>query len=593
MQDVQGETSAAGTYLALFRRWWALIAAMALVAGLASFLVENRKPRVYLATTDVLVEIVSGGDNASPWDAVEPSLLANEARYANSALFGRELAKRIDGPLPRTEARLGTNAAVIRFSAWDKDPKRAALVADTFAATFADVRAQLLSDKAIAADTATERLVALLTDQLAALPQTDDPGVVAQRQAIENRLLQLRVNQGTQLTTDVTGGVTVLDPATPPVKPVAPQPLRSAGLGVGVGLAMAIGLAFAFQSLDRRIRTENDLLEVIGSLPILARVPTGETTDLQGIASFDSGQPFGESFRTLRTSLRFLQLDRQLDVVQVTSAAEGEGKSTIAANLAVAIAASGHPVVLIDVDLRRPTIHQRFQLVNDAGLSTVMLGESNLTEACRPVVSVPLLRVLPTGPLPANPADFLWPLAGGERLTLPAIIHLLRGAGWKIVLDTTPVLPVADALTVAGMVDATLVVAQLGSTDRRSLAQALTSLQQTGATVVGAVVNRSTSGAYGYRYGYRQHAAAPKLPAASSDVGTLPPPPPAQLPQTVEVIDVRMADTQEPAEAAEPTAGQATTPGDNAALAERLRGILGVSERPGNSVPPAERNGSH
>lgn len=531
--EQQANTTLVASYMGLLRRRWWLIAVIPIVAAAAAWANDARKAPSYQASTEALVEIGSGSAAAtvSLWETVDPTLLANEIKYANSAIFRAEAERRLGTTLPSVRAEAGSGAATIVFIATGNDALAVTATADAFAKAFAQIRADRLTNRSIDLNAEVQRQIDRLSADAAALPDDGNPQTLARRQATQARIgdLQLQLNAETQAA-DPNGGVTVLNPATEPRTPLSPKPQRSAGLGFAAGLAVAFGAAFVLEGIDRRVRSETDLVQIIEPLPIVARVPTAEPQELTVAGAFESGQPFGEAFRTLRTSLQFLQLTRPLRVIQVTSATEGEGKSTVAANLACAMAASGTPVVLIDGDLRRPRQHRIFGVDNAAGLAAVMLREAALDEACIEVPGHRTLRVLPSGPSPANPADFLWPgTSAGARASLPAVVAALLSSGWQVVIDTPPVMPVADALTVARMVDGTVIVTQLGKTDRRSLQHALTSLRQSGANIVGVVVNRADSSAYRYQptspYAYTRWYtkrrtgayASPEVPSASQD----------------------------------------------------------------------------
>jgi capsular exopolysaccharide synthesis family protein len=214
----------------------------------------------------------------------------------------------------------------------------------------------------------------------------------------------------------------------------------------------------------------------------------------------------GEAVRGLRTGVQFAGLSQTLRSLLVTSARPREGKSTIASSLAVALASSGTPTVLIDADLRKPRIHKLFGVAdNSTGLSTVLHGQVPLASALRNAPGVENLVLLPAGPSPDNAADLLWP--GGvysARVTIKTVVDELANAGYLVVVDAPPVLPVADALTVSRAVDGVVFVLAAGSARERDVTRAFELLGQAGANVIGVAVNKLTrsGGGYGYGYGY-------------------------------------------------------------------------------------------
>jgi capsular exopolysaccharide synthesis family protein len=196
-----------------------------------------------------------------------------------------------------------------------------------------------------------------------------------------------------------------------------------------------------------------------------------------------------EAYRTLRTNLDFASLDRTLKTLVVTSAGIGEGKSTTLANLAVVSAQAGRKVVLVDADLRRPTLHQVFGLSNETGLTTVMMDEEALSSPPLQETGVEGLSLLTSGPLPPNPADLM-----GSRRMEEVIAALAEGAD-QIFFDTPPVVAVTDAAVLATKVDGVLLVISAGKTRREHARTAVHRLEQINARVVGTVLTNVQMGA--------------------------------------------------------------------------------------------------
>jgi non-specific protein-tyrosine kinase len=201
-------------------------------------------------------------------------------------------------------------------------------------------------------------------------------------------------------------------------------------------------------------------------------------------------------------------LDRPLKLIQVTSPQAGEGKTTTLANLAVVLARAGQRVVVVCCDLRKPRVHDFFGLSNEVGLTTVLLGESSLSDAVQAVAEEPNLYVLASGHEPPDPAEVL----AGMRLI--EVLTALQGMADVVLLDSAPVLPVADAAILATRVDGTLLVLSSGASSRKQVHRTLELLGQVDAPLIGVVLNRAKGeaefGGYGYAYrygtyGYRQH----------------------------------------------------------------------------------------
>jgi non-specific protein-tyrosine kinase len=199
--------------------------------------------------------------------------------------------------------------------------------------------------------------------------------------------------------------------------------------------------------------------------------------------------PISEAYRTLRTNLDFAGLDQALETLVVTSAGVGEGKSTTLANLAVVSAQAGRKVILVDADLRRPTLHQTFGLDNDTGLTSVMMDESALASPPLQETKVEGLSILTSGPLPPNPAD----LMGSRRME--EVIAALSEQADQILFDTPPVVAVTDAAVLATKVDGVLLVISAGKTRREYARTAVQRLEQINARLVGTVLTNMQLGA--------------------------------------------------------------------------------------------------
>jgi len=210
------------------------------------------------------------------------------------------------------------------------------------------------------------------------------------------------------------------------------------------------------------------------------------------IALRDPRSPAAEAYRTLRTNIQFSSLDKPLHTLLATSTAPDEGKSTTLANLAITMAQAEQRVVLVDCDLRRPSLHTFFDLPNDLGLTTMILAQEDAPPPLQPT-SVPGLSLLASGPLPPRPADIL----GSRRME--AVIARLRAEADIVLFDTPPVVAVTDAAVLATKVDGVLLVFQAGQTSRERARQARQILEKVKANIVGVVLNNAQiEQGYGY-----------------------------------------------------------------------------------------------
>jgi capsular exopolysaccharide synthesis family protein len=301
---------------------------------------------------------------------------------------------------------------------------------------------------------------------------------------------------------------TVLVPAGLPPKPASPKPIVVGALGVLAGLALGIAVAFVRERLDDGLRGRSDLETAIGApvLGVVPKVPGWKNRhDAKLVSREQPKSGVAESYRTLRTSVSFAAAQSGIKTIMITSPAAGDGKTTTAANLALVLADAGKRVVLVSADLRKPRIHQFFELSNEVGLSNVLAGEVEAWEAILDP-GVENLRIMPSGPVPSRPAEMLQ----SEHMT--DIINGLRDVSDFIIIDTAPVLLVSDALALVPLTDGVLFVADAEKTPRSAVMQTRDHLQQVGATIFGAVLNdfdprkakayRYTDPYASYRYRY-------------------------------------------------------------------------------------------
>jgi succinoglycan biosynthesis transport protein ExoP len=293
--------------------------------------------------------------------------------------------------------------------------------------------------------------------------------------------------------------LTLVQHASVAQKPVSPNVQLNLVLGLLAGLAVGVGIAVLREILDNRVRTVRDV-ELITDVPILGGIvfdPKAKERPL--IVHADPRSPRAESFRTLRTNLQFLDIGRPDRSFVITSSIESEGKSTSAANLAIALADAGSRVLLIDADLRRPKLHEYLGLEGAVGLTDLLIGRAEPQDVIQPWGKADLF-ILPAGKIPPNPSELL----GSEALI--NLISEFNKAFDVVLFDAPPLLPVTDAAILARTVGGTIVVCAAGRTHKAQLKGAFGTLENVGAPVSGIVLTMlPTKGpdAYGYgRYGY-------------------------------------------------------------------------------------------
>ena len=340
--------------------------------------------------------------------------------------------------------------------------------------------------------------------------------VSEQRQALvqQQALFKQTLDKLTVDANLASGGAQLVGRAVVPTSPIRPKPVRNAIVAGVLGLMIGIALAFLVEYLDDSIKTREDLERIAAPVPVIALIPAvsgwKERDEVQLVSLTAPSSAAAEAYRTLRTAIQFVALDRPMGVVQVTSSNASEGKTTTLANLGVALAKTGQRVILVCCDLRRPRLHEFFGLPNDVGFTSLLLGNAPLSRALQAVPDVPRLRLVASGPLPPNPSELL--SSGRTREVFAA----LRAEADIVLIDSPPVLPVTDALVLFRQVDATLMVFSAGGTTQKQASTALAMAKQVDAPLIGTVLNGVTvPGGYGnqYAYGYRT---APDDPAVAS-----------------------------------------------------------------------------
>jgi succinoglycan biosynthesis transport protein ExoP len=296
-----------------------------------------------------------------------------------------------------------------------------------------------------------------------------------------------------------TNNLVIVESAQVPRKPIRPRPPLTGLLAAVVGVLVAVGGAFLIEYLDDSIKTPDDVTRVSG-LPTLGAIV--QLRDSGGgrqlVASTESKAPESEAYRTLRTNIQFSSVDKPVKTLLVTSSGPSEGKSTTAANLAVVVAQTGQQVIVVDADLRRPVLHRVFGVPNNTGLTTALLAgdDTGLESHLRPT-KVDNLVVLTSGPIPPNPSEML----GSHRMA--SLIERLSQLADVVIFDSPPVLAVTDAAVMGRQVDGVVLVTDARQTREMALARAVSELQNTGANVLGVVLNRLDSrGGSSYYYYY-------------------------------------------------------------------------------------------
>lgn len=493
------------------RKWVVVVATVVMVTAAYGF--SARQDPVYQATAQFRVvppvnPLVAEGSRGSQ---VSPE---TEIEVLQSAPVVQRVREKLGGTAPPITAESVSGTEFVKVTAESGDPESAAAIPNAYVDAYVDYRRQQtvdnltpVRDQAQVRFDQVQNEINDLTEQLnrtspLTQPQTYND-LVDRRSAALNRQGPIRTEidrLNTQINVGVTGGASEGTPAEVPKEPSKPKPVRNGLLALPVGLVFGIGLVFLFEYLDDSIKSKDDLQRATGALPVLGLIPSVPWRDraqAHVVSLENPGSPPSEAYRSLRTSVQFLGLDNPLRCLQITSASQGEGKTTTVTNLALMLARAGERgVVVVDCDLRRPRLHEFFDLPNDIGFTSVLLGEVPVSAAVKRFDDEPGLSVLVSGPIPSDPSELL-----ASRRTAE-VLASLRVDGGLVLLDTPPVLPVTDALVVSKWVDATLLVTSAGRTTRRQVQRTMELLTQIDAPLVGTVLNQAPSGTSGYGYGY-------------------------------------------------------------------------------------------
>jgi capsular exopolysaccharide synthesis family protein len=518
-------------YLAVLGRRWKVAAAVMVLTLLASLALSFSQSTQYRATSELLIRPQNNQALIADSSAVNVNEAArqlnNEVQLFESEAVEKAVDKAYNGPLDPKAVQasvVSDTSDIVRASLTASDAKEVAALLNLYVTKFVEVRRVQQVDDLLAVASEIQSKVDDLTGQINAIRKpldeverklASDPNnsaLAGQRdsltQSLTPSLTPLESQRGfyqsqleqLDLISSITssGGAQVVRKAEAPTSPVSPSPLRDGAVALVLGAVLGIGLAFLIDTLDERIRGAADLERISGGLPTLALVP--EVTrghDAFFVAARDEARsPAAEAYRSLRTALKFAAIDHPFRVVQLTSATSGEGKTTAVANLATAIAQGGDSVAVVCCDLRRPKLQERMKVNLRPGLTDVILGDVTLDAAVQRTAEN--IFVVAAGSPPPNPSELL----SSDKAA--AIIRALAEKVDVVILDCTPVLPVTDALVVSRLADATVVVADARSTERKALRRTLQLLHQVGAPVVGLVLNGLPEGGeYGYGYGYR------------------------------------------------------------------------------------------
>ncbi|MDV2976881.1 UNVERIFIED_CONTAM: polysaccharide biosynthesis tyrosine autokinase [Actinomycetes bacterium ARC8] len=455
-------------YVRILRRNWIIILAATLAGLLVSGTVSILMKPTYVADTQLFVAIQSSGtvQELQQGNTFSQARVQSYVKTVNSpivlqpAIDALGLNASADELSGRVRATTDLNTVLINISVSDSSPVQASATA------------QAIANSLIQAIDALER------------PKTGGTSPVS---------------------------LSITKPATAPKAPSLPNTRLNLLIGVLFGLGLGLALSFSRNLLDNRIRGEADLRRLT-DVPLLGGISFDQDATRKPLLTQAAPQsPRAESFRQIRTNLQFANVSSRAKTVLLTSSLPGEGKSTTATNLAIALAQAGQTVCLVDADLRRPMINEYLGLDRNVGLTTALVGTADVNDLLQPW-GEDSLWVLPSGQIPPNPSELL----GSEAMK--SLIEGLESAFDVVIIDAPPLLPVTDAAVLSQHVGGVVVIVGVQKLRQQDLEKSLSALRLVGANVLGVVLNRLPSkGPDSYGYGYYSN---DSKDAPSVDLGT-------------------------------------------------------------------------
>lgn len=286
------------------------------------------------------------------------------------------------------------------------------------------------------------------------------------------------------------GKTQIMDKAEVPGSPIKPDKKKNIALAALVGLMVSVGIAFLMEYLDRTIKTEKDIENYI-NIPLIGVIPKYVMEGLT-ITMSKPKAPASEAYKTLRTNIQYSSLDNDINILAVTSAGPGEGKTVTSCNIAVVLAQFGHKVLLVDADMRRPSVHKVFNISNKIGLSNLLIEDLRIEDTGINVM--PNLDILTSGTIPPNPSEVL----ASHKMTV--FLSAMEKKYDSIIIDTPPVIMVTDAQVLATKAEGVMLVVCQGEATIDAVKKAKELLTSVNANVLGAVLNKVEHNGKGYGY---------------------------------------------------------------------------------------------
>lgn len=499
-------------YLRVVVRWWWLLVLGATIPVAVSYYFTSQQPDLYQAKAIIMVG--SGLQNPDP-DPYQLNLSRTlAAAYAElvrqgpiaEAVIERLGLNRTPGSLAaQIGTRIYSGAQLLEIQVTDTNPEAAALIANALADELIRrspasggndpeqqefIRNQLeeLQAKVGNVSDQIDELTASLAELTSAAEIQDAQDRIVALEEVKSTYQSTYADLSASYSAESSNALSFFDPAVVPQWPMPSKTKLIVAVAGAAGIGLAVGAIFLMEFLDTSLRWEGDGVQSILELPVLGAIPQASRKDT--LSSGDPLSPVAEGVRAMRASIFLMRPDHPFKTLLLTSPGASEGKSSILANLAVVLASAGNRVIVVDADMRRPSLHELFDQPNVTGLAEILnsrqVGDDNTLSAPLQETGFDNLYLLSAGRPPKDPGTLL------TSPRFPALLEFLKDQGDVILVDSPPVLGPPDATVLATMVEGTILVASVGLTRRELIQQAKDRLYaQRGVNLLGITVNRA------------------------------------------------------------------------------------------------------
>lgn len=458
-------------FLRTLRRQWYILVIAAVIGGLLGFGFSLMQPKVY--ASDATGVVTTGDTGSVALASAADTLTKSKATQYQALASSRTVAER-----------------ALEISGYQMTPERAiGMVSASVPLDTAQIKVTVRSQDPELAKNLADAWIQALGENVQTVENSGNNATTGEGNFAVQSVMQF----------------SAYVPANLPQSPVSPNVKLNTLLGIALALIVGVVYLFIRSVRDRSIRSMDALVEVTGSeIPVLGTVPFSSSfADSRLITPNDAAENTRradfrliESLKELRTNLQFKNPDNPPRRIVITSSLPSDGKSTVADNLAIILGQSGKPVFLVDADLRRPTVAKSFGLIEEVGVTDVVIGRADVEDVLQTVEGYPNLYILAAGRIPPNPSEIL----SSDAFT--QMIDRLAEEG-MVILDAPPLLPVTDSAILATKFDGALVVVEANGTKREELAKSISNLKRVNADILGTVLNKVP--ATGSEAGYYQY----------------------------------------------------------------------------------------